>query len=97
MCCQIIKVLDIVIVIFMEKSTNNNHYLIHLGFALGKLLRAVSEWGQRGDNSHLGWTIVRIPKWITVYLNSARCDTFLLRCAQSMWAEPILNLTHAPV
>ena len=26
------------------------------------LLRAVSEWGQSGDDSHLGRTIVRIPK-----------------------------------
>ena len=47
--------------------------------------------GQSGDNSHLGRTIVRIQQtpewewtkrlqpatWITVYLNSARRDTFL--------------------
>ena len=26
------------------------------------MLRAVSEWGQSGDDSHLGQTIVRIPK-----------------------------------
>ena len=44
------------------------------------MLRAVSEWGQSGDDSHLGRTIVRIQKtikWITVYLNSARRDMFL--------------------
>ena len=30
--------------------------------AFGVVVRAVSEWGQSGDDSDLGWTIARIPK-----------------------------------
>ena len=40
----------------------NEFHFILVTPSLIHLLRAVSEWGQSGDDSHLGRTIVRIPK-----------------------------------